>query len=236
MLKLFNNNKNQPTTENVKCVIVAGHPGSGKTSVGRIIAGKTNFAFLDKDTITGDMVELVNLIHRQSNNDNFGYAGDRESPFYSEWEFSQNWENATSKNRLQTISTLTNNIALEVAEENLKLNNSVLLCAPFVGFLLSGRLKQWRSKFSGVKFYLIWVNLDIDYQKRFLTDRNAIRDRVKLNKWEEYSRSLFPFAIEPELCQTIGFQEIEIEIFNNDPHNEISRNDEIEKIIKWIRK
>ena len=74
-----------------------------KNTVGKKIAEQLRYVYLDKDTIAQPFVEALNPI-----------KNDRESTLY-----------------LNTIRPLEYQVLLDVAEENLRLGQSVVLSAPF---------------------------------------------------------------------------------------------------------
>ncbi len=230
-LSFFKAKDNTPKSK-PKCIFVAGHPGSGKTMFGKRIAAARGFVFLDKDSLTGDMIEVAHSLHRNntSRTINGGYIGDRESEFYGNWEFNCDWRIDDIMN--ETISSLSNKITLEVAEENLVLGNNVIISAPLIGYINTPRglraIEEMRLRLSDVSFRIIWIDTDRDDQEHFLRERNAVRDRWKLKNWNEYNN------IAPYNADNIqGFNKDEIHIFRNHLRA-LGDIDAFNKLLDWV--
>ncbi|MGL5808448.1 MAG: AAA family ATPase [Nocardioides sp.] len=150
-------------------VIVGGFPGSGKTEFGRVLARRTGWAVLDKDSATRHVVEVAL--------DAFGHSvGDRESPAY-----------------LERIRPTEYAALVATVIENLECGVSVIATAPFVDELVD---EGWIASLDhtcaelDVTRRLVWMRCDIPTMHAYLAKRGAARDAAKLADWSAYSAHL----------------------------------------------
>lgn len=187
----------------LNCVIISGFAGSGKSTVGKHIAKKLNYTYLDKDTLSRDFTEKVLA-------DNESYEGDRESELYS-----------------KVINPIEYKTLVDTAVENMLLGNNVILSAPFIA-----QLKQdnWfetnitsliREK---VKLSIIWIHTDENTERIRLIDRNATRDKWKLENWHEYCTEI----------RTYRPKDDSIYLFDNASLSDHSFHKQIEELMRWI--
>lgn len=151
-------------------IIIAGCAGAGKTTVGKELARRLGFAYIDKDTVTKEYTDFI-LTQLGS------FAGDRESDLY--------------KNQVLPIEY---RVTFKVCKDVLENGKSVILTIPFIG-----QIKDWSKWVSirneagisddiDVKF--IWIKHNIDTEKANIIKRNDTRDEYKLNHWSEYAKSV----------------------------------------------
>jgi predicted kinase len=158
-----------PTPEAVrdraKVILIGGYAGSGKTELGRILARRTGFAILDKDSTTRPVVEAA--LEQLGTSPN-----DRESDTY-----------------LSTIRPAEYEALMTTATENASCGVSVVVTAPFLREL---RDQAWCDRTAatidglGADLHTIWVRCDADSMRRYLRHRGAARDAAKLTAWENY--------------------------------------------------
>ena len=158
-----------PTPEGVrkraKVLLVGGYAGSGKSELGRILARRTGFAILDKDSTTRPVVEAA--LEQLGTSPN-----DRESDTY-----------------LSTIRPAEYEALMTTATENASCGVSVVVTAPFLREL---RDQAWCDRMAATidglnaDLHTIWVRCDADSMRRYLRHRGAARDAAKLTAWDTY--------------------------------------------------
>jgi predicted kinase len=139
------------------CLLVAGAPASGKTTLGRALASRLGAALVDIDVATQPLTAVVAGLLREDDLDAPRLAG------------------ATRGARYETVTAL--------AEDNLRLGRPVVLVAPFTAERrqvpawerLAGRLRA-----AGGSPALVWLRLDRELLGERLRGRAAERDRAKL--------------------------------------------------------
>jgi predicted kinase len=146
-------------------VIIAGLPGTGKSTVARELAERTGFALVDKDSITRPFVEkLMELLA--------GDPHDRESSLHR-----------------QEVKPLEYAAWQAVMFDNLRVRNSTIVVTPLVG---ERRDPRWLRDFerdvraAGAEIALVWVDCETRTMRRRLLERAAPRDAWKLAHWEEH--------------------------------------------------
>lgn len=138
-------------------VLLAGWPGSGKSTVGRALARRLRATLVDQDTVTGPLVAVVGDLVGVHDLDDERLAG------------------PTRQARYDTV--------VHVAEENLRIGTPVVLVAPFS--LERRDLHAWESlerrlRAAGGAPLLVWLQLEPAAVVRRLHARGAARDLVKL--------------------------------------------------------
>jgi predicted kinase len=150
-------------------VMIGGFAGSGKTELGRILARRTGWPILDKDTLTRPVVEgALEFIGLSPN--------DRESDAY-----------------VNTIRPLEYEALSAAIRENVECGNSVIATAPFIReFTDRAWLNRARASLAAVDAALtvVWVYCDPETMHRYLRHRGAARDSTKLSNWEMYLKSI----------------------------------------------
>lgn len=152
-----------------KLIIIAGCAGSGKTTLGKQLAKELEYAYVDKDTITMDYTDFV-LCKLGS------FEGDRDSDLY--------------KNEIRPMEY---DVTFKVCKDILDSDGNVILAIPFIGQIKN--YKMWedlRDKHSlnNITVKFVWIQHDSEREKRNIINRNADRDKYKLEHWEEYSAPL----------------------------------------------
>ena len=140
-----------------EAVVVTGPPGSGKSTLSALLAGRLGAALLDLDTATSDLTAVVGELLGADDLDDPVLAG------------------ATRAARYAAITA--------VAEENLRLGLSVVLVAPFTAerrdpaawAALAARLSA-----AGGRPSLVWLDLDAATVADRLRRRGAGRDAPRL--------------------------------------------------------
>ncbi len=158
-------------------LIITGCAGSGKTILGKELAKRLGYAFIDKDTVTGDLTDYALM---QSGS----YKGDRESGIYK-----------------TEIIPLEYKTILRLSKEILECGSNVVLVVPFVSAIRD--FAQWeKMKAEGglpddIKIHFVWIEHDPKREKANIIDRNSVRDNYKLAHWDEYTSSLDDIVPDP---------------------------------------
>ena len=189
-------------------VLVVGVAGVGKSTIGNEVAKRTKSVLIDKDVLTENFTEVL-LSSLSPNRD----RNDRQSGFY-----------------LENVRPLEYEATLNVAEENLKLGNNVVIVAPFISEL---RKDNWlkeemtrRNLKCNVK--VIYVNASLDTQQKRLKKRNLSRDEWKLNNWSKY-------ADNSDVNITWPLNQDELLIVNNDfRYGSPEYKNLMNELISWI--
>lgn len=175
----------KPTPADIKCIrreciilrkkeeskntflIITGCAGSGKTSLGKTLARRLGYAYVDKDTVT----ELfTNFILKSE--------CERESKLYC-----------------KSVKPIEYRTVLDLCKENLVLGNSVVLTIPFIEQIQNYSkweqiIKELDLDPSNINVKFIWIkhNESLEYDR--IKERGSCRDKYKLEHWEEYSSNL----------------------------------------------
>ncbi|WP_411679450.1 AAA family ATPase [Clostridium thailandense] len=153
-----------------KVVFLVGAAGSGKSTVGKLIAAHLKFAYLDKDIIcnkfTGKLLETQGI----SPNERDGC------------EFYQS-----------QIMPLEYETLLDIAADNVKNGISVVLDAPFLGYFSDKdyieKLKEKYNFEASTPLVLeVSVNSEVLFQR--IKERNLPRDSWKIANWDVFLDSL----------------------------------------------
>lgn len=148
-----------------KAILIGGYAGSGKTELGRILARKTGWPILDKDTTTRSVVEAALEALGHSPND-------RESDLY-----------------LTIIRPAEYDALIATLVENIECGNSAVVTAPFIRELKD---QAWCDRLAanlaslGAELHVVWVRCDADTMRTYLKHRGAARDASKLANWTRY--------------------------------------------------
>jgi predicted kinase len=194
-------------------ILVVGVAGSGKTEIGKLLAKKLNYVYLDKDTLTRRFTEALLTEGKNS----LGNPNDRESEYF-----------------INFIRPIEYKITMDVAEENLRLGNHVVVSAPF---LAEAANQNWirqelyvtRRLLNKIAVKVVWVRSDRKTERVRLINRNAARDEWKLRNWDQYCDSIKDFAVTWDLPENALF------VFDNTSNPKISFPDQMEMLLKWIK-
>ena len=114
-----------------------------------------------------------------------------------------------------------------MCREVLENGNSVVVTIPFIS-----QIKDW-SRWLAIKeeariddsvdTKFIWIKHDIDTEKKNIIKRNAVRDKYKLQHWDEYAESVEDIRPAPEY---------NIYEYNNDCDAKLT--DTLEEVKRWI--
>jgi len=146
--------------------ITLGGAGSGKSTVSKRLSAMTGAVYLDKDTVSGALVQaaLEALGHDPT---------DRESnPTY-----------------VARIMPLEYRALFAVAADNLALGHSVVLDAPFVAYLDDPGFLSRSMAIAGwpaTNVHVVHVRAGADVVRTRLLARGLDRDRAKLADWDTY--------------------------------------------------
>ncbi len=152
-------------------VLVAGYAGSGKSEFSRRVSEGLSWPLLDKDSISGPLVE--GLISRIT-----GDPNDRHSQQY-----------------LNLVRPLEYQALLDTTLDNVRAGMSAVVTAPF---LLELGNPQWVSSLRNMlktldaKLHIVWVDCDEHMMRARITQRGAGRDTWKLANWDEYVATVNP--------------------------------------------
>ncbi|WP_129660592.1 AAA family ATPase [Rothia halotolerans] len=146
--------------------ITLGVAGSGKSTVSRELSRMTGAAYLDKDTVTGPLVEFaLNALGQD--------PSDRES----------------NQIYLDQVMPVEYETLFALARQNLALGNSVVLDAPFVAYLADPAYLETttaHAKWPETDIRIIHVHASEETIRQRLLERDNHRDRAKLGDWEGY--------------------------------------------------
>lgn len=152
-------------------ILIGGYPGSGKTELGRILARKTNWSILDKDTTTRAVVEAaLEALGRSPH--------DRESDFY-----------------LKVIRPAEYESLMATMAENVQCGNSTIVTVPFIRELND---QAWCDRLAaslssqGADLSVVWVRCDVDTMRSYIRHRGAARDATKHADWDRYAGTVDP--------------------------------------------
>jgi predicted kinase len=150
-------------------MFLIGLPASGKSTIGKILASEYNFCYLDKDIVCNKFTGL--LLESK------GYSpNDRECSFY-----------------VESIMNLEYKTLLDIADDNLKLGNSVVIDAPFISYFSNINYIEELKKtydWKDVTPIVIQVSVDFAVLKNRMIDRSLDRDTWKLDNWDIYIKSV----------------------------------------------
>ena len=150
-------------------ILVGGYAGSGKTELGRILARRTGWPMLDKDTLTRPVVEAALELLGQS-------PHDRESETY-----------------LTLVRPREYEALIAAANENVACGNSAIVTAPFLReFNNTAWINRVQATFAAMNATttLVWMYCDADTMHTYLRHRGAARDAAKLADWPSYLASI----------------------------------------------
>lgn len=156
-------------------VLIGGLAGSGKTEFAKILARRTRWSLLDKDTLTRPLVERLASVL-------CGNPDDRHTPTY-----------------FNEVRPLEYKALLDTAGEILQFGASVIVTAPFIRELSDpdfiGTLEDLAYR-NDANLQIVWLHADWASMFDRLMQRGASRDRWKLANWEDYIASTEP-QVEP---------------------------------------
>jgi predicted kinase len=154
-----------------RIVLVGGYAGSGKTELGRVLARRTGWPILDKDTMTRPLVERTLEALGQPTND-------RDSDVY-----------------ISQVRPLEYEALMAAAYENAECGVAVIVTAPFIAeFSDPAWLERERARFEdrGVTAEVVWVACDTEMMHTYIRRRGAARDAAKLADWPAYLAKVEP--------------------------------------------
>lgn len=164
-------------------VLIAGHGGSGKTTLSKHLAAKTSWPILDKDTLTQPLVEYL---AKNICSDPY----DRHSSIY-----------------LNKIRPLEYDTLLAVMWEIIQCGSpGIIVTAPFTIELMNPKwLDSFLSKCTAYnyKLLIIWISCKPNILKKRITARNANRDHWKLHNWTLWISRLTTPVIKQKIPQII---------------------------------
>ena len=140
-------------------VLVCGAPGSGKSTVGAMIARRLPAALLDLDTATASLTAVIGKLQG---------THDLDDP---------ELVRLTREARYETLASL--------AEENLAVGVGTVLVAPFTAERRDpGAWEALRSRMerAGAATRMVWLRIPADEVLKRVEQRGATRDRAKLRR------------------------------------------------------
>jgi predicted kinase len=146
-------------------VMIGGFAGSGKSELGHMLARRTGWPVIDKDTTTRPVVEAA--LERLGEPPH-----SRESDTY-----------------LDVIRPAEYDALIATMTENVQCGVSVVVTAPFIReFADQAWCDRTNATISslGAELHIIWVRCDAPSMLSYLKHRGAARDAWKLENWNEY--------------------------------------------------
>ncbi|MDR2113438.1 MAG: ATP-binding protein [Candidatus Accumulibacter sp.] len=163
-----------------------GAAGSGKSTVGKFVASRFHYCYLDKDVIANRFTGLLLQLK--------GYrpAEREQCKFY--------------KNEVMDLEYET---LLDIAGENLRLGNSVVLDAPFLSYFddpdfVTNSMNEfgWGK---GIRPTILEVFVQPEILKQRIVRRNNARDLWKLDHWEHFISGIGDNKCSWQGCDHIRF-------------------------------
>jgi len=150
-------------------VIITGCAGAGKTTIGKTLAQKLGYCYIDKDTVTREYTDFI--LERSGSS-----KCDRESQLY--------------RNEILPIEY---SVTFKLCREILDNGCNVVLTIPFISQIQD--YSKWEeiksaSRIRNIDVKFIWIEHNIETEKENLISRDADRDKYKLEHWDEYSKSV----------------------------------------------
>lgn len=166
---MFWNKKNAKTPTVRQLVIITGCAGSGKTTIGKTLAQKLGYCYIDKDTVTREYTDFI--LERSGSS-----KGDRESDLYR-----------------GEILPVEYSVTFKLCREILDNGCNVVLTIPFISQIQD--YSKWEeirnaARIRNIEVKFIWIKHNIETEKSNLIVRDAARDKYKLEHWDEYSESV----------------------------------------------
>ena len=153
---------------------MGGYAGCGKTYCGKRLSKNINAIYLDKDTLSRPLTELL-----------LNNLEDSEGP-----------DDRHSDSYLKNVRPLEYKILLDTALENTFNTATIVLNAPFITEFKSENFIEnllddlEDSCEEEVKIIKVWVNCSIDTMKKRIIERDAKRDYWKIKNWDKYSEKI----------------------------------------------
>jgi predicted kinase len=147
-----------------------GAAASGKSTIGKLIASKYDFCYLDKDVVCNKFTGLLLESKGYSSHERDG------NDFYSD-----------------VVMDLEYQTLLDIANDNLQLGRSVILDAPFLSYFSNTYyVNQLREQYQwqNVKPLVLQVTIDFSVLKDRMQDRSLDRDIWKFTNWNTYVQSI----------------------------------------------
>lgn len=168
-------------TNRTHAILIGGYAGSGKSEFARLLAIKTGWAVLDKDTITRPPTEQLLIAIGKP-------ASDRESETY-----------------LTQVRPLEYEALEATVIENLECSNSVIASAPYLReFTNKAWIDRAKAQYEALNatIHFIWLHTDANTMLSYLRRRGAARDSTKLSEWHNYLATV-DFSTRPLTDHTV---------------------------------
>lgn len=193
-----------------KLIFVIGPAGSGKSTIGKILANQTGAAFLDGDS----MLPITNTLLESTYHD----PNDRESDYY-----------------LRNVRPVLYQSMFRIALENLEVGNNVIISSTMTQEIKD---KLWLERFmkanervmKNAAVFVVWLKSSHSADRERMIKRSATKDNWKLKNWDSYLRKMSEYAL------TWRPGSFEYRMLDNSSNNRADLEKQIVGTVIWLKK
>lgn len=193
-----------------KLIFVIGPAGSGKSTIGKLLANQTGAAFLDGDSMLPITSTLLESTYHDPN--------DRESDYY-----------------LRNVRPVVYQSTFRIALENLEVGNNVIISSTMTqeikdALWLERFIKANERVMSKVSVFVVWLKTTHNTDRERMIKRSATKDNWKLKNWDSYLRKMSEYAL------TWRPGNYEYRALDNSSNNRSDLEKQIVGAVMWLRK